>query len=759
MKEFVLTDEIKSKMKEQLNADDYNREIKRQEAEIKRRKIYERDEAVKAELERKAAAKKEMEDKARESEKLARKKRVEAANKIMKDELKERERVKKERDELCERYDELPIDAKLKILNDEDDMQMHFMNMFEEAYIKSKDTYKEEFAIFPSFSYKATPADLEKADVLFHMLFENLANYEEVFIRAMNDGKMPDNRIVADDMIVSNFVVSDVNIEDYVKKNVGKDISQRQLAQFQKLYIMDRISSVFRTMKSAESGDEDDIRFAELSKKIFTDSFKYYSFSAQKDAKGELQIIRPSKEFTEETKYRKYILGEHPENTTKNYNEDELAFQLGYVKKFGASIAREKHLDDSVTVDRIPVGVVRNKHELREYWSAFMHAAGDYNLSTELRGFNKDMAVLCDYDAGDFKRLLQEKPQYKKYFDFVVNGPFTNSKNNKTQKEIYDAIAADKDNLKALEAYFELVHSITLLFKLEYEKQRFEIDGWTAEKEEKIANEYSDALNRYEKNIAEIVEGDTGIIDEYSDISIKAMLLPDADDSIIDTLNIASYEGEALRNGWNPKDIFLFGLINDIFERVNDKPDKKGEEYDKQLKEITDIKNKLRNAKNAIERRTCIEDFDDFLRRYVDDKVVVDAFKSHQLEYDRTVENFDSEYKKEVFADLDKIKDNHEELAEAMIKMEIVALERNEDFHKEIFKEYFDKYIPQNEQESFLKTMYNLRFKYQIERVGKVQKATSAIYKSEELIGFTNDVTISNNIYGQVGRLIGKKMR
>lgn len=786
MKEFEVKDYYGVGAADKIGKNDYMREMVRLEEEKKARDKYEADEVRKADIAERERLNKEREKAARDKQLEERKARVEAEKQQIKDEEKERERIKQQRQKAINNFDNLETEELVLLLNDEDDVQIFFEKMFTENYQKFKEkngSIRDSFEKLPKLdTNNLKEEDLQKADHLFRILFGDLAEIELPYLYALNNGQVPEDNELKDNLIVSNFTFGVRSVEDSIKERFkDKNIDDKTFARAAKLFVLNIIKNSYSQIETRTESDVDDAREEDPEKyknnkdaiykqaeeknlKNSVSKIQYKCFVAEKDMNGKLDIIRPAKDFDKDSIKRKFWLRDNPETEGRKFTQEDLAFQLETVKGFGSLISSEQKLSDAVfnkntKQQRIPSSLNRKKYELREFRSAFMRQADSCDLEhSRLKTFNEDMAFLCDPEAGDFRKLLREKPHIADLIELVQNGPLLHAKENKTQAQIYDELMTGDEN--TMLQYVYLTHSIVQLVRAEYKRQEYDRTGWDKDKEQEFKDMYWKAIDNMSYRIDKLSTANLQSINRYSGKDMRYILREQDGSHLKDSVNIITYEMGALARGWNPNDTFMFAMVGAIISkartlRQNTKDNKEKENYNQIADELYKINVDLDKADTSIKKRDVLERFDAFVRKNVKNTELLAPLNNQQLEYDRVRTKFDEEYKQSVINDLKKIEYNTVKLAGEMIKMQKLALEREENFHDEIFKEYINT-LDQQKQADLQKALYTERLEQMVVRGRRARKESDNIFEKKELASLRFNKFVYDNMYSQIGAILSK---
>ena len=248
MKEFEVENYYDEDLKGLINSAEYEREMNRLKAEKAAKEKYEADEIIKADLAEKEKLNKAREEESRQKQLAERQARIDAEKQAIMDEEAERKRLQEKRDELAGQFGSLEVEQMVDLLNDGDDMQPFFEEMVKDAFIDYQNgKLKEEFDKIKSFDNKGnTEETLKQADILFRVVFSDLSRLEKPYLVMLKNGDVPTDPQEMDDMIISNFIVNDMNTDERIRDALkGKELTERQLRQYEKLYILDKIKDVF----------------------------------------------------------------------------------------------------------------------------------------------------------------------------------------------------------------------------------------------------------------------------------------------------------------------------------------------------------------------------------------------------------------------------------------------------------------------------------------------------------------------------------
>lgn len=761
--------------KENLNEDDYKNELKRLEAEKKAREKYESDEIIKADLEKKEEIKKQAEKDAREKEKEGRQKRIEARQKVLKDEEAERKRIKDEREKAIAKFDTLETEDMLKVLNDGDDMQIYYNQMFKDGYMSYRNDQRinKAFDEIKPFSLDVSDEELEKADVLFRMLFSDIAEFEKPFIYFINNNNIPDDPNRQDDMIAANFVYDNISVQEIIDEKIndkGIDVSPEKTMRLQKFYVLNKIKDIYGMVNTFVGEDvkklktldpeknKETIAFInkELDEKLkyYGDDIKYRGFVAEQNTSGKMEVLRPAEDYTRDARSRKRWLDKHPENTEVNYIYDEVRYQLAFAKSFSEQVMHDQEFPYSIRQNRKPSSLNRAKYELREIRAAFEVQAEKVH-DYDLKDFNKAMAFLCDYEAGDFMKLMREKPHIANLVDVVMNGPMTRLEYGETQEEIYNKLK--KANPDTLKSYIRFVEGVAAQVEAEYAKQKFAAEGYPKEKEEEVKRKCVDAADNFYSYNNSLKPANLQAFDKYCRKRVSRAFDKEDNGNILSDMKVITNEVSALQRGWSFKETFIFAMVHSVYKKTRELYyNKSRQKYGNQYNEIADIEYKLEQAETAVERRQQLVKFENFIRKNIDDKELVAPTMDYRLEYDEVRENFDNGYSDAVKADLKKVENDPAKLAQEMVKMKTVAYDTdNNNVHNEIFKDYI-KGLDKNKKTELQKAIYNERHNQMLKRAENVSKYSEEIYKRDELATFKENRTIHDDVYAQIGRIVSE---
>ena len=771
-----------AKQKQLLSRDDYRRERNRLEAEKKAKAKYEADSKTMAEIKRKEAIKKDTENKAREKEKADREARIEFRNQIKKTEVENREYLKKQREKAEKNFDNLETDEMVLLLNDGADMGPFYNTMFRDAYddfVKPGSTLKEEFAELPKFGPNVSEEVLHKSDILFHKLFADLGDLEKPFLTALNNDQVPTDPHKMDSMIAANFVLNTVGISiahmtDTILKGAVTDPDT--LMRYQKFYILTSVLRHFNNLEGELNLIDDEIK--ELDPVEDKDSIERYnkqreekiqdystrlgyrSFYAERSTKGKLEVIRPALDYNADVRFRKRWLKDHPEKEGVTYIKDDLDFQLTFAKMVVGGIAQEQKIPESIYSEankgRTPQSLNRAKYELREIRAAFKVQAQNKNIDSTLKKFNEDMAKIADYESGDFRRLIREKPHMANLLDVIINGPLCTPQEGKTQAQIYKEL--DELDSDALRDYMTYCHSIVNQIDAEYKKQQLADANFDPEIEKAIKQDIIDASNGLYTAVSHLSDKTFRLkdFDKYCAKPISKAFEKREKTNVIEDSKIISSEVSALYRGWNMKDTFIFAMVGSTYNKARELYSKDEKKYEALYDEISKIYRKMDTVKTAVDKRNCLRMFEDFVRNNIDDKELVGAVAENQVLYDSVRDDFEKGYKDAVKADLKKLEDNPAKLAQTMVNMQKIALKNEESFHTEIFKEYINE-MGADKQTELQKAIYNERLNQMLNRGKRVWTEAEAIYERDELGGFKYNPSVRKDIVSQIGRLASEK--
>ncbi len=778
---------------ELLNKQDYKLEMERVEEEKKAKEKYEKDEIIKAELARKESVKKQAEEAARKKELEDRKARIETRKQVLVDEEKERERIKEQRQKAINNFNNLDTDDMLSVLNDGDDMQIYYENLFSEGYERYLSEYKKEMDELPDFSKDLTEENLKQADVLFHMLFGDIAEFEKPFLVSINGDKVPETPEKLDNMIVGNFILNQMTAYDFVNDKIKDKVTDPDtVMRYQKYHVLKKIADYYyRIEKDYEEEAENNAETIkeETDKKIigksdkeietikaqqkeallkanaeskaklfkvYTDRLQYRGFIAEKLPNGKMEVLRPALDFGREYRSRKFWLARHPEKKDVNYAKDELDYQLGFVKKMASFVAKEQKVPESIygddTKDRTPISLNRTKYELRELRAAFnMHAEATKEFP--LKKFNEGIAFLTNYEEGDFKRLMREKPHMAHLLDVIINGPLVSPVEGKTQLEVYKEI--EENHPGELKAYLKFANAILAQVSVEYKKQKLADANYPAKEEEAVKEASIDATDGLYYAIEDLKKSKLYLIDDYCTKPISDAFDKREQNNILDDAEIISNEVSALARGWKMKDTLIFAVIYQVYSNSRALYKQNRRKYDKIYSDLGDIAWNIGKAKTAVEKRNYLNKFEQIIRDNIDDKALVGSLESAQIEYDSVRQSFDDDYKNTVIADLNKLKKDPEKLAKSMTEMQRIAIANEEPFHDVIFKEFIDS-LDGDAQDKLQRALYNERMNQMIKRAQNVIDYTDELYKRKELADFKYNPTIKNDIKAQIGRIVSQ---
>ncbi len=765
-----------------LSRTDYRNEMKRVEAEKKAKAKYEADSKTMEELKRKEAIKKDTENKAREKEKADREARIEFRNQIKKTEAENREYLKKQREKAEKNFNNLDTDEMVLLLNDGADMGTFYSTMFMDGYkdyVKPGSTLKEEFEAIPDLGPNISEEDLRKSDILFHKLFADLGDLEKPFLTALNNDQVPPDPHKMDSMIAANFVQntngnSVAHMVDNKLKGAVKDPDT--LMRCQKLYILNMLSNHYIHLEGNLNDIDNDIKeldpvtdkasIDELNKKRetkiqdFSNRLGYKSFYAERSTEGKLEIIRPALDYNPDSRFRKRWLHTNPEKEGVTKNKDDIDFQLTFAKMVVGGIAEEQKLPESIyskaNKGRTPQSLNRSKYEIREIRAAFKVQAEKNTKDSTLKKFNEDMAKLVDYEAGDFKRLIREKPHMANLLDVIINGPLCTPQEGKTQEQIYKELEElDSDGLRD---YMTFAHSIVNQIDAEYKKQKLADANYDPQMEKEIKEDIIKASEGLYSAVSRLSEKPYRLLDfdKYCSKPISEAFKPTSKTNIIDDAKIISSEVSALYRGWNMKDTFIFAMMGATYRKARELYNKDARKYRDLYNEIGQISRKMDNVETAVEKRDCLRMFEDFVRNNIDDQELVGAIADNQVLYDSVRDDFEKGYKDAVKADLKKLEDDPAKLAKTMVNMQKIALKNEEDFHTEIFKEYINE-LGADKQTQLQKAFYNERLSQMLNRGKRVWTEAEAIYKRDELGGFKYNPSVRKDIISQIGRIATQK--
>ncbi len=749
-----------------LNKDDAKAELKRYEAELRANDKYERDEKIKAERAEKEAKRIAMEKEAREKELADRQARLDAEKKAIRTEEEARRRTEENRRKAIDNYDKLSVDEKIEILTDEDDMGVYFRNLMVDLFKKFKSNANEFGRVRESLNivdhikmYNASPKELEQVDILFHHLLSGLVDIEKPFLIAKFGPEAMNDKNLLEGAIAENFVVNNRSIDDQVETDVkkkGLEILADDIQRYKKLAVLKELTTLFYNLDGYKV---DGKKFNEELDKMLK-RLQYMGFTAVKD-RNEMKVFSAASDFTEESRFRKFWLENHPEKEG-DYKQEDLEEQLGFVKKMAGLVCKDRKISQNVYnrygEQVIPGSLLRKKYELRELRSAFAVQA-DFEYEPELKKFNEDMAFLCDYEAGDFRKLLREKPHFRNLLEYIQTGPLLRTDGEDTQKQIYEKLSKDPKTSEAISSYLQLVHDIVGFVKLEYKRQQYDKEGWTPEKEKELL----DGFAKIAGNVGYHFDGATSAgdaFDYYSSEPRSRYCGKNARKSIKESLDLITYETGAMVRGWNPQDTFLFSMVSAIRSKYRElerqqffKPKEEKKDYGKVEDDLFRITIMLDDAKTAIEKRAALEKFEDFVRNHVDDKELLAPLLNQQLTYDRTKARFDADYKEAVRKDLEEVKGNPGALASTMIKIQRIAMERGEDFHTEIISDFIRGQEPE-EKKKLQTELYRQRLHGMVKRGEKNFTEQQEVYKRDELAELRSEKNLYNDIFAQIGRLL-----
>ncbi len=786
MKEFEIENYYGKGADKQIGKQDYDREMDRLKAEKAARKKYVDDETVKADIAERERLNKEREKAAREKQLEERKARVEAEKQEKKNEEKERARVKQQRQKAIDNFDTLGTEEMVLLLNDEEDVQIFFEKMFTDCYEKFKvkdSVIRDTFDKLPKYNINnIKEEDLKKADHLFRILYGDLAEIELPYLHALTEGNVPADNELKDNLIVSNFTHGVRSIEDTIGERLAeKGLDETTIARVQKLFILNQIKNAYESIETRteidldEAKENDPEKYKQDKDKIFKEAeeknikhfvgrIQYKCFVAEKDRDGKLEVIRPAKDFDKFSLKRKFWLKDHPETEGKQYTQEDLGFQLELAKGCCTLVAQDQKLSDAVVFkytkeQRVPSSLNRKKYELRELQSAYIRQADSCDLDhSELKEFNLDMAFLCDYEQGDLRKLMTEKPHIGELIRFVQNGPLLHTSFHTTQIEMYDEL--NKHEHDNLIQYMYLTHSIVDLVRAEYKRQEYERTGWDKDKEKEFKADYEKAIDNMSYRVEKLSKIDLNRFNNYSAKDMRRFIKPVNGVALIDNVRIATYEVGAMARGWSPSDTFMFAMIGAISykarslrKEADDYDERKN--YDQISEDLYKLNNDLDKADTAIKKRDVLERFDAFVRKNVKNTALLAPLNTQQLEYDRVRTKFDEEYKQTVINELKALENNTTKLATEMIKMQKLALEREEDFHDQIFKEYITS-LDQNKQIDLQKALYRERLNQMVNRGRKASDERDAIFDKKELANLRYNKVIFDDMYSQIGAILSK---
>ena len=710
----------------------------------------------------------EEEIKAREEIAALRKQRLEEAHRKLADEEKKIESIKEDRKKAGNNFNNLGVEDQVILLNYGSNMQ----NIFIQLIGKGFNRYKKDEALWNSFvdlpEYdinnhelkELSVKELEKADVLFHNLFGEIGDYEEPFLYFVNGRKNVNDVITASDMIISNFVYDSLSIKEIVKNDADKKgikLSDRELCQYQKLYLLNHVKELYVTLQEAAKVQKEDkakYRAAQNKLNNFKNDFVYLGFYAGKNSENEVEVIRTADDYNNANMNRKkWIKDNHLKNISKS-SEQDLAAALGFIKNIGKNIIKEQNLAVDETT---PLGINRIMYELDEFRSAFTLQKDIDDQDMGYMTFCEDMAVLCDCDRGNLGKLMRERPYIANMLKFIENGPLTIS--GKTSKEQLEEISKDEAADIALETYFNLTHDIVKLIQAEYVRQNNNMQGWTPKNEVLFKNEFykaEEAINNYYEAKKSLEP-----LDKYCVTPISKYFDRDEKNNILYDFDVISSERNAIEGGFSPQDTFLLGVVsvvNTTATRLyNDatEPDMKAK-YQDISDNLKVLHLKLAQSTNTVERRHYLEQFDLIMMQNADNKELLSYIEEHQLEYDEAMNNFEKSYKEHIIRELNINSSDDVKLARTMVKMEKMMLERGDTEENEIFGEFINK-LDSEAQNRLKKSLYNERLENMSTRANDIKYASNVLLRHEELGELKNNPTVIDNIYSQVGKITSKK--
>ena len=307
MKEFEVENYYDEDLKGLINSAEYEREMNRLKAEKAAKEKYEADEIIKADLAEKEKLNKAREEESRQKQLAERQARIDAEKQAIKDEEAERKRLQEKRDELAGRFGSLEVEQMVDLLNDGDDMQPFFEEMVKDAFIDYQNgKLKEEFDKIKPFDKKGnTEETLKQADILFRVVFSDLSRLEKPYLVMLKNGDVPTDPQEMDDMIISNFLVNDTNTDERIRDALkGKELTERQLRQYEKLFILDKVKEVFTRVETKiddinEEIGKDDPKYQEQLEKGKEEAFgkafqnfKYRTFTTVKTPEGKIEVMK-----------------------------------------------------------------------------------------------------------------------------------------------------------------------------------------------------------------------------------------------------------------------------------------------------------------------------------------------------------------------------------------------------------------------------------------------------------------------------------
>ena len=747
-----------------LESSEKKRELDLLQLEKEANEKYLKDMKLQEQLDANEKIKKANEKAAKDKAIEERNKRLEEEKNRIKDEKEERERIKKQREKAVKNFNNLSIDEALLLLNDGggEDIDNIFKNIVREAF----DKYCNDKAIrdgmnkLPhTYDSILTDEELGMGDDMFPLIFGEMTQYEMPFLFYLLGNEGSDDPKLTGSTIADNFLIDNQAVSDIIWRRMeNKESHPDNLHSYEKLLILNEVKEAFEAAKRYKDKGNDEAAAKELDK-LFS-KLQYKTFYAEK-RNDELKVIVPAEDYTFDNFRIKDWLKAHPAKEGVEYNDDDLEYQLKFINSIAADVCAEHNVSINIYNEyehNVPSGNDRKRYVLREIRAAYaVHA--NYNVSNEydLVTYNNDMAFLADYEQGDFRRMCRENPHIKVLLDMIAAGPLVGSGMGEKQYDRYKEMMADEEIAPALSRYMRLTHSVVELVRINYKRQQYEREGWTPEKEKEFYNAYLEITRYITNDIETIKNSNLDKLNRHSKGNFAEYFKEDAVNNVQKISSIITGEMAALARGWNPSDTFLFSMVDAVYRKAyaKYKEHKNDDRIIEMSEECFGILTKLQSATSAVEKRDILDSFEAFSRKYADQKDIFEPLEQNILSYDRTKDKFEKEYRESVLKELKAGMKNKANLAQEMVKMQKIALKREETFHDEIFKEFVNS-LSKDEQKELQKELYKQRLVEMSNRGDEAYKDQEEVFKRKEMGDLRFDQNIYNNVFSQIGLIRAK---
>jgi hypothetical protein len=206
---------------------------------------------------------------------------------------------------------------------------------------------------------------------MFPLVFGELAQVEMPFLAYLLGNEGSDDPKECGDRIVENFVLDNQAVSDLVYRRMEKVLSPEEYYAYEKIYVLNEISDTFNNAKKLKNKGKDKEAKEELDK-LFS-KLQYKCFYAEK-VDDRIKVVVPAEDYNYDNYRVKEFLKNHPEKTDRKYNDDDLEYQLRFVKSIAAYPCSEQNVKREVFdgYDKtIPSGNDRKRYVLREIRAAF----------------------------------------------------------------------------------------------------------------------------------------------------------------------------------------------------------------------------------------------------------------------------------------------------------------------------------------------------------------------------------------------------